>query len=107
LDLPSTIHFIKTSCPDSKNSDDQHTKKMWIWITDSKKKVQVHRLIEGKRMNLRIVKLVYIPFWLKQHVYIEDPKKLVRSTITVYKKVHIASNQVPLSFLAPEMILYQ
>jgi hypothetical protein len=57
---------------------------VWILITDSKKKGQVNRLLDGKRLDFRVVESVYIPHRLEQHVYNEDLEKLEGSVIIVY-----------------------
>jgi hypothetical protein len=83
---------------------------VWIWITDSKKKGQVNRLLDGKRLDFRVVESVYIPHRLEQHVYNEDPENLEGSTIIVYiliLKDHGAGIRVPSSFLPSDMTDYQ
>jgi hypothetical protein len=57
---------------------------VWIWITDSKRKSQVNRLLDGKRLDFRVVESIYILHHLEQNVYNEDLEKLEGSTITVY-----------------------
>jgi hypothetical protein len=83
---------------------------VWIWIMDSKEKGQVNCLLDGKRLDFRVVESVYIPHCLEQHVYNEDLEKLEGSTITVYiliLKDHGAGIRVPSSFLPLEMTNYQ
>jgi hypothetical protein len=82
---------------------------VYIWITDSKRKGQVNRLLDGKRLDFRVVESVYIPHRLEQHVYNEDPENLEDSTITIYiliLKDHGADIRVPSSFLPPDMTDY-
>ena len=38
---------------------------VWIWITDSKRKGQVNCLLDGKRLDFRVVESVYIPHRLE------------------------------------------
>lgn len=83
---------------------------VWIWITDSKRKEQVNRLLDARRMDFRVVESVYIPHRLEQHVYNEDPGNVEGSNITVYiliLKSHGATIRVPSSFLPPDMTDYQ
>jgi hypothetical protein len=78
----------------------------WIWIIDSKKKGQVNRLLDEKRLDFRVVESVYIPHYLEQHIYNENPEKLEGSTITVYiliLKEQASGIRVPSSFLSSEM----
>ena len=67
-------------------------------------------MLDGKKLDFRVVESVYIPHRLEQHVYNEDPENLEGSTITVYIliiKDHGAAIRVPSSFLPPEMTDYQ
>jgi hypothetical protein len=66
-------------------------------------------LLDGKRLDFRVVESVYIPHRLEQHVYNEDPENLEDSTITIYiliLKDHGADIRVPSSFLPPNMTDY-
>jgi hypothetical protein len=83
---------------------------VWIWITDSKRKGQVNCLLDGKRLDFRVVESVYIPHCLEQHMYNEDLEKLEGSTITVYiliLKEYGAGIRVASSFLLPDMTDYR
>jgi hypothetical protein len=67
-------------------------------------------LLDGKRLDFRIVESVYIPHRLEQPVYHKDLEKLEGSTITVYiliLKEHATGIRVPSSFLLPKMTGYQ
>jgi hypothetical protein len=77
---------------------------------DSKNKAQVNHLLDKKRLDFRVVELVYILHRLEQHVCNEDLKKLEEWTITVFILLlndHVVGDQIPSYFLAPKMIEYQ
>ena len=81
-----------------------------IWIIDLKRKRQDNCLLDGKRLDFRVVESVYIPHRLEQHMHHEDPKNLEGSIITIcilILKDHGVGIRVPSSFLPPDMREYQ